>query len=64
VKVVAQAETMTEAKSIAADVKILTERGAIRAEGPRTTGRRQWSVSYRIETPSHQMSRSARRTAQ
>ena len=45
VKVVAQAETMAEAKSIGADVKILTERGTIRAEGPRTTGRRSWSVS-------------------
>ena len=54
VKVTAQAETMTEAKSIAADVKIVTDRGEIRAEGPRTSGRRYWSVSYRIETPTHQ----------
>lgn len=52
--VVAQAETMTEAKAIAADVKILTDGGTIRAEGPRATGRNSWWVSYRIETPTRQ----------
>jgi len=35
---VARAETMTEGKSIAADVKLMTDGGNIRAEGPRTTG--------------------------
>lgn len=55
VKVTAQAETMSEAKSIAADVKVLTDGGTIRAEGPRTSGRGQgWWVSYRIEAPSRQ----------
>jgi DUF4097 and DUF4098 domain-containing protein YvlB len=54
-KVVAQAETVSEAKSIAADVKIITDGGNIRAEGPRMTGRgRSWWVSYRIETPTRQ----------
>jgi DUF4097 and DUF4098 domain-containing protein YvlB len=52
--VVGQAETETEAKAIADDVKILTEGGTIRAEGPRTSGRRSWWVSYRIETPTQQ----------
>lgn len=54
IKVVAQAETMSEAKSIAADVKLVTDGGTIRAEGPRVTGRRGWWVSYRIETPTRQ----------
>jgi DUF4097 and DUF4098 domain-containing protein YvlB len=53
-RVMAQAETETEAKQLIADVKIITERGTIRAEGPRTFGRKSWWVSYRIETPEHQ----------
>jgi len=53
-KVTAQAETETEAKAIMQDVKIITDGGTIRAEGPRTSGRRSWSVSYRIETPTRQ----------
>ncbi len=53
-KVMAQAETLTEAKSIVADVRILTDGGQIQAEGPRMAGRRGWWVSYRIETPTHQ----------
>ena len=53
-KVMAQAESLSEAKSIVADVKIVTEGGRIQAEGPRMSGRRGWWVSYRIEAPSHQ----------
>jgi DUF4097 and DUF4098 domain-containing protein YvlB len=53
-KIMAQAETESEAKALVADVKIITDRGTIRAEGPRTTGRRSWWVSYRIETPERQ----------
>jgi DUF4097 and DUF4098 domain-containing protein YvlB len=53
-KVMAQAETSSEAKSIVADVKITTDGGQIVAEGPRMLGRRGWWVSYRIETPAHQ----------
>ena len=53
-KVMAQAETLTEARAIVADVKILTDGGQIHAEGPRMMGRRGWWVSYRIETPTRQ----------
>jgi DUF4097 and DUF4098 domain-containing protein YvlB len=53
-RIMAQAETMTEARSISDDIKIITDGGTIRAEGPRTTGRRSWWVSYRIETPERQ----------
>lgn len=54
VKVMAQADSLSEAKSLVADVKILTDGGHIQAEGPRTSGRRGWWVSYRIEAPSRQ----------
>lgn len=54
-RVMAQAESASEAKSIADDVKIITDGGTVRAEGPRTNGRgRSWWVSYRIETPTRQ----------
>lgn len=53
-RIMAQAETESEAKALVADVKIITDRGTIRAEGPRTFGRKSWWVSYRIETPEHQ----------
>jgi DUF4097 and DUF4098 domain-containing protein YvlB len=53
-KVMAQASSLTEAKALVADVKIVTNGGEIVAEGPRTTGRRGWWVSYRIETPTRQ----------
>jgi hypothetical protein len=53
-KVMAQAETLTEARSIVADVKITTDGGQIQADGPRMVGRRGWWVSYRIETPTRQ----------
>ena len=53
-RVMAQAETLTDAKSIVADVKILTDGGQIQAEGPRMFGRRSWWVSYRIDTPTRQ----------
>jgi len=54
VKVVAQADTSSEAKSIVADVTILTEGGHVQAEGPKVSGRRGWWVSYRIESPTRQ----------
>ena len=54
VKVMAQAPTASEARSIIADVKIVTDGGTVRAEGPRLSGRRGWWVSYRIDAPTHQ----------
>ena len=54
VKIQAMAPTESEAKSIVADVKIITDGGTVRAEGPRLSGRRGWWVSYRIEAPTHQ----------
>ena len=54
-KVVAQGDTADEAKSIAKDVRILTEGGHVRAEGPTTTSdHRGWSVSFRIQAPARQ----------
>lgn len=53
-KVMAQASTLSEAKALVADVKILTTAGRLQAEGPQVTGRRGWWVSYRIEAPTRQ----------
>lgn len=53
--VTAQAPTMSEAKEILADVKILTDGGHVQAEGPRRMGgSRSWWVSYRIDAPTKQ----------
>jgi hypothetical protein len=53
-KVVAEARSKSQATSIAADVKITTADGRVRADGPRTSRGEGWSVSYRIETPNKQ----------
>jgi DUF4097 and DUF4098 domain-containing protein YvlB len=49
-KVVAQAETEAEARRIAGEVRIDVS-GTIQADGPRTSERRSWSVSYRLHVP-------------
>jgi hypothetical protein len=53
-KVVTQGDTMDEAKTLAKDVQILTDGGRVRADGPRTSNHRGWSVSFRIQAPARQ----------
>ncbi|HUL72221.1 MAG TPA: DUF4097 family beta strand repeat-containing protein [Vicinamibacterales bacterium] len=53
-KVVAQDDTMDEAKSLAKEVQILTDGGRVRADGPRTAGHRSWWVSFRLQAPTRQ----------
>ena len=53
-RVVAQDDTMDEAKSLAKSVQILTEGGRVRADGPSTSDHRGWSVSFRIQAPARQ----------
>src|SRR5205814_2346522 len=49
-KVSASADEEAEAREIVSAVRIKTS-GTIEAEGPRTSGRRSWSVSYRLTVP-------------
>jgi len=51
-KVVATGDTEAEAKALAAQVKVLTDGGRIRAEGPRMHDRSGWSVSFDLMVPS------------
>jgi DUF4097 and DUF4098 domain-containing protein YvlB len=53
-KVSTQGDTLDDAKSLAKDVKILTDAGHVRADGPRTSDHRGWSVSFRIQAPTRQ----------
>lgn len=52
-RVVATAETSSDARSLARDVSVTLENGRIRATGPDSERRRSWSVSYRVEVPSN-----------
>lgn len=47
----AHAETEEEARALAGQVRVDTMTGEIRSDGPRTEGRRGWSVSYEIFVP-------------
>ncbi len=51
-RVVATAESASDARSLARDVSITLDNGRIRASGPDNERRRSWSVSYRVEVPS------------
>ncbi len=51
-KVVASAPTEQAAKALAAQVRILTDGGRIRAEGPKTSDDGGWSVSFDLMVPS------------
>ncbi len=53
-RVVAQGDTMDEAKSLAKSVQILTDGGRVRADGPHTSDHRGWWVSFRIQAPARQ----------
>lgn len=52
VKVQAQARTDEAAQAIAREVRITAEGGTIRADGPATSGRNWWSVSFDVMVPS------------
>lgn len=45
------AATQEEAKLLASQIRVATAGGQIRAEGPETTGRANWDVSYEIFAP-------------
>jgi hypothetical protein len=53
-RVITHGDSPDDAKSLAKEVQILTEGGRIRADGPRTSDRRGWSVSFRIQAPARQ----------
>jgi hypothetical protein len=47
------ASSDADAKALAAQVRVVTTSGAIHAEGPETSGRSHWVVSYRVTVPRH-----------
>ena len=51
-RVVATAESDSEARSLARDVSVTLDNGRLRSNGPESERRRSWSVSYRVEVPS------------
>lgn len=51
-KVSASADTVEQAKALAAQVRVLTDGGRLRAEGPRPGDGSGWSVSYDVMVPS------------
>jgi DUF4097 and DUF4098 domain-containing protein YvlB len=53
-RIVTQGDTMDDAKALAKEVKISTDGGRVRADGPNTYGRRGWSVGFRIQAPTRQ----------
>jgi len=53
-RVVATADTDAEAQQTVSDVRITTEGGRVRAEGPSRTGERRWWVSWRMSVPRSQ----------
>ena len=50
-KVQAQARTDEAAQAIAREVRITASGGSIRADGPATSGRESWSVSFDVRVP-------------
>ncbi len=51
-RVVATAESDSDARSLAKGVSITLDNGRLKATGPESERRRTWSVSYRIDVPS------------
>lgn len=51
-RVVATAESDSDARALAKDVSVTLDNGRVRASGPDSQRRRSWSVSYRIDVPS------------
>jgi hypothetical protein len=56
VKIVARVQTSADddatANAIARQIRVITDAGQIRSEGPSTRGRSSWSVSYEVYVPS------------
>lgn len=50
-RVQTQARTQAEADNLASQIQLSTAGGRIRAEGPETSGRSHWDVSYEIFVP-------------
>lgn len=50
-RIVGVADTDAEARQIAADVRVSTDGGRVRAEGPSKSGDRNWWVSWRVSVP-------------
>ncbi len=50
-RIVGVADTDVEARQMATDVRVTTDGGRIRAEGPRKSGDRNWWVSWRVSVP-------------
>jgi hypothetical protein len=48
----ASADDDATARSIVSQIRVLTDGGRIRSEGPSTRGRSSWSVSYEVYVPS------------
>lgn len=46
-----QAESQNEAREMAKQIRILTDGGRVRAEGPSTRRRQSWSVSFQLLVP-------------
>lgn len=51
-KVTASADTVEQARALAGQVRVLTDGGRLRAEGPRPQDGSGWSVSYDVMVPS------------
>jgi DUF4097 and DUF4098 domain-containing protein YvlB len=51
-RVVATAESDSDARALARNVSITLDNGRVRATGPENERRRSWSVSYRVDVPS------------
>jgi len=50
-RIVGMADTEAEARQVATDVRVTTDNGRMRAEGPSRGGGRSWSVSWRVSVP-------------
>jgi DUF4097 and DUF4098 domain-containing protein YvlB len=50
--VVTQADTTDEAAALARQIRVVTDGGQVRSEGPRQENGRNWSVSFEVMVPS------------
>ena len=53
VKIQTQARSDEEARALAQQIRITASGGTISADGPSTSGRRSWSVSFDVMVPQH-----------
>jgi Toastrack DUF4097 len=53
-RVMATADSVDEARAIVRDVRVTTDGGAVRTDGPTARDRRAWWVSFRAEVPGAQ----------